>query len=126
MSVMWPQFQFPFPPDIKLLRKAGKKDRSKQSRNGRYISGTWAEQAHLDVGKFLELHATEEFTSEDFKVWCLDTLGRRLPHHGSVWGAIWMTAFRRGLIEKVGVKMVPTQTYGGRHKHNAIVWKVKQ
>lgn len=125
MSVAWPQFQFPFPPDIKILRKEAKRDRSKQSRSGRYTSGTWAEQAHLDVATFLELHLQDEFTSEDFKVWCLDMLHRAPPHHGSVWGAIWMTAFRRGLIEKVGKRMVPTVTYGGRYKHMSIVWRCK-
>lgn len=119
----WPQFTFPFPTDCKLTREKDKRDRTHQSRGGRYTRGTWAEQAHLDVDRFLGLHAQDEFTVEDFKVWCLETLGRKPPHHGSVWGAIWMNAFKRKKIAKIGVKMLLVTSYKGRYKQQMNVWR---
>lgn len=90
MSAVWPEFAFPFPPDAKLLRK--------QHRTAKQL---WSEQCAKDLELFLTINHTNEFTSEDFKVWCIETLHRAVPVDGRSWSAVWCGAVRSGKVEKV-------------------------
>lgn len=125
MSAVWPTFAFPFPPDRRELKKAERKAARRQKRPERYRSGEWAQQCSKDLDLWLTMNHSNEFTCEDFKTWCLRKLGRKAPHHGSVWGAMWMAAFKQGKIEKVATRTVACETYKGRYKRQANIWKRK-
>lgn len=112
MSVVWPEFTFPFPPDAKLLRK--------QQKTAKQL---WSEQCTKDFELFLTINHTNEFTSEDFKVWCLETLHRLAPADGRTWSAVWCGAVRSGRIVLIERRYMLCKTRNDRKKLKMNVYK---
>lgn len=112
----WPDFTFPFPADSRYVQKPVR-DLT------RGTGGLWAQQANRDLQLFLAINHSNEFTAEDFRVWCLDTLHREPPFSNHAWGAIWTAASRSGKIALVGKRIVPVTLYPRRHERQSNIWK---
>lgn len=114
MSCVWPEFTFPFPPDLKLLKKQEKS-----------VKAQWSEQCMRDLELFLTINHSNEFTGEDFRQWCLEKLGRTAPADGRTWSAVWCGAVKSGKIEHVRKTMMPCKMRADRKKITTNVYKRK-
>lgn len=61
----------------------------------------WRELHDKELAVFLIQQGGKAFLPEDFRRWFL-ARGNRHPHHPNVWGAMWMSAARQGLVAKTG------------------------
>jgi len=82
----------------------------------------WNAQCQQDIDLFLTINHSNTFTSEDFRMWCLQALHRKPPHHGTVWGAMWRAAALQGKIEKTN-EVVRANVVDKRHKRTVNVWR---
>lgn len=61
----------------------------------------WRELHDRELAVFLIQQGNAAFLPEDFRRWFL-ARGNPHPHHHNVWGAMWMSAARQGLVKKTG------------------------
>jgi hypothetical protein len=61
----------------------------------------WRELHDRELAVFLSRMGSTAFLPEDFRRWFL-ARGNKHPHHPNVWGAMWMSAARQGLVAKTG------------------------
>lgn len=78
--------------DEGMARAADKADRHEEN---------WTEQAQAMLKQFLKSWQFDEFISEEAQLWMVER-GLRQPASQNAWGSVFLTAARRGVIEKTG------------------------